>query len=47
VPFTLSGGSQFRLDVGSSASPRDASTAIFSYLFAQYNPVNLWTFYRR
>ncbi len=45
--FTLSGGSQFRLDVGSSASPGDASTAMFSYVFAQYNAVNLWAFYRR
>jgi hypothetical protein len=45
--FTLSGGSQFRLDTGSSAPPRDASAAMFSYLFAQYNPVDLWAFYRR
>jgi hypothetical protein len=47
VLFTLSGGSQFRLDAGNSASPGDASTAMFSYLFAQYDPVSLWAFYRR
>jgi hypothetical protein len=47
VLSTLSGGSQFRLDAGNSASPGDASTAVFSYVFAQYNAVNLWAFYRR
>lgn len=47
VLFTLSGGSQFRLDAGNLASPGDASAATFSYVFAQYNPVNLWAFDRR
>jgi hypothetical protein len=45
--FTLSGGSQFRLDAASSAAPGGASTAMFSYVFARYNAVNLWAFYRR
>jgi hypothetical protein len=44
--FTLSGGSQFRLDLDSSVSG-DPHTATFSWVFAQYNAVNLWEFYRR
>jgi hypothetical protein len=47
VLYTLSGGSQFRLDAGNFASPDGASAATFSYVFAQYNPVNLWAFDRR
>ena len=48
VLFTLSGGSQFRLDdQWGSASPGDASTAWFSYVFARYNAVDVWAFYRR
>jgi hypothetical protein len=48
VLFTLSGGSRFRLDgQWGSASPGDASTAWFSYVFARYNAVDLWAFYRR
>jgi hypothetical protein len=46
VLFTLSGGSQFRLDAAKFASPGHASTAMFSYVFARYNAVNLWAFYR-
>jgi hypothetical protein len=45
--FTFSGGSQFRLDALTSASPGHLSTATFSYVFAQYDAVNLWTIYRR
>ena len=45
--FTLSDGSEFQLDAGNSASPGDPPTAMFSYVFAQYNAVNLWAFYRR
>jgi hypothetical protein len=29
------------------ASPGDAPAAMFSYVFAQYNAVNLWAFYRQ
>ena len=47
VLFTLGGGSQFRLDAGNFASPGHASTAMFSYVFAQYDAVNTWAFYRR
>lgn len=47
VLFTLSGGSQFRLDAGTWPSQGDAPTAMFSYLFARYNAVNLWAFHRR
>jgi hypothetical protein len=45
--FTLRGGSQFQLDVGSAASPGGTSTATFSYVFAQYSAVNVWAFYRQ
>jgi hypothetical protein len=45
--FTLSGGSQFEFNLESSASPGDASTAMFSYIFPQYNAVDLWTFHRQ
>jgi hypothetical protein len=41
--FTLSGGSQFQLFTGNSTP----STATFSYVFAQENAVDLWTFSRR
>lgn len=47
VLFTLSSGSPFRLDAANFASPGHASTAMFSYVFAHYNAVNLWAFYRR
>jgi hypothetical protein len=45
--FTLSGGSQFKFYTGNSDSPGDPSTATFSYVFAQYNAVDIWAFYRR
>jgi hypothetical protein len=47
VLFTLSGGSQFRLDAGNYASPGHASTAMFTYVFAWCDAVNIWAFYRR
>jgi hypothetical protein len=46
VLFTLSSGSQFRLDAN-WPSRGDGSTVMFSYVFARYNAVNLWAFYRR
>jgi hypothetical protein len=45
--FTLSGGAQFRLAVPSAYPPGHGSAAVFSYVFARYDAVNLWTFYRR
>lgn len=47
VLFTLSGGSQFQLYLGSSLSRADASTATFSWVFAQFNAVDIWYFQRR
>jgi hypothetical protein len=47
VLFTFSGGSQFRLDALDPVARRRASTAMFSYVFAQYNGVALWVFDRR
>jgi len=47
VLFTLGGGSQFELDAGSSISGADASTATFSWVFAQFNAVDIWYFNRQ
>ena len=47
VLFTFSGGSQFRLDTGTFAETDHAETAMFSYVFAQYNAVDLWAFDRQ
>jgi hypothetical protein len=47
VLFTLTGHSQFQLVPAHFAKPGNASTAMFSYVFARYNAVNIWAFYRR
>ncbi len=47
VLFTLTEHSQFQLVPAHFAKPGDAATAMFSYVFARYNAVNIWAFYRR
>jgi hypothetical protein len=44
--FTLSGGSQFKLDSWSPASPGEPASVTFAYVFTPYNTVNLWIFSR-
>lgn len=44
--FTFSDGPQFRLDDGDWTGPGEAGTAWFSYIFPQYNAIDLWAFYR-
>jgi hypothetical protein len=47
VLFTTTGGSQFELVPTHLAKPGGASTAQFSYIFARYDAVDTWAFYRR
>ena len=47
VLFTLSGGSQFQLYMGSPGPLGTPPAATFSYVFAQSDAVNVGTFYRR
>lgn len=48
VDFILSGGSQFQFSgLRGSGSRAGPGTAWFSWVFAQFNAVNLWEFYRR
>jgi hypothetical protein len=47
VGFTFGGGSQFQLAyLGSAGSRANAGTATFSWVFPQFNAVDLWYFYR-
>lgn len=47
VLCTLSSGSRFQLADSGSTSPSDQGTAEFSWVFPQFNAVNIWLFYRR
>jgi len=46
VSFTLSGGSEFQFESLASATRGHAGTAVFAWVFPEFNAVDLWYFYR-